>query len=437
MKIFIGMVNITSLMDDYATGFRDLGHDVFTVTKTMDPTQSPNVDLPIPLLVEQKLKKHQAPTRELADHYTKLFLDLAWEKALEADICMFIWESFRPDASDLKILKKLGKKIIIRFCGSEVKEPSVTEQASKHSGYPFVPNTLVTDLAKFEHKLRYLRTCEKYADVILGCSDMSLRPFFRPGYLIFNSEDYKCSKEQKVVPALLHAPSKMEVKRTLLWVNAFQGLQTAGLKFSTRIVQGIPNEELPTEYTKADIYCNSLGIGGRSTWEAMASSCVVLDRTDVSVIDSLKSCFEDNMAGMGLEANEENLQLWLEKTGINKSYEETKLIIHVTPENLVEKLASIILDYPKRVKLSKKSYDYIATFSPKKTCQKILDYTKNPNNLDSKMGTIWKPFFSKVFDDSDLPQEKVDLFNKYNELVKNEKWYKNYITPKKDSRIFF
>ena len=56
MKIFIGMINVGSLMGDYAKGFRDLGHEVFCVQTGESCIQSRDVDLHIPEMVKAQLK---------------------------------------------------------------------------------------------------------------------------------------------------------------------------------------------------------------------------------------------------------------------------------------------------------------------------------------------------------------------------------------------
>ncbi len=433
----MGLANVASLMDDYALGFRELGHEVFTAITSTNTVQSTNVDLNIPQLVEQKLKNNKNKTKELRQRYEEYYLNLAWGKALEADVCIFFWRSFKPDASDLLFLKKLGKKIIIRFCGSEVKDPFVSEQAAKLTGYHFVKKHLPSDIATFVHKIRYLRTCEKVADMVIGSPDMGLRPSYLPAAYIFDSTPFKYKKEQKKNPVLLHAPSNVESKGTYLWLNAFQILNNAGLKFSTRIVQWVPYSEMAREYAQADIFCNSLAIGGRSTWEAMAASCVVVEKTTKVFLKTCQSYFKDTMSGAGLEATDENYRVWLETTGLKVGVDQIDNVIHVTPETVAEELAKIILDYPKRQKLSKKSYELVQEMHPQKVCQKILDYLENPESIDSKMSTLWMSFFAKDFDPSGLPQEKIDLFNKYNGFVKYEKWYKAYVHPRINGKINF
>ena len=114
MKIFIGMQNTGSLMADYGTGFRELGHEVFCVTETSNAIVSDAVDLNIAAAAAARYPGLQAddPKRTA---YVELLRRIAWQKALEADVCMFIWNSFREDASDLLELKNLGKKLVVRF----------------------------------------------------------------------------------------------------------------------------------------------------------------------------------------------------------------------------------------------------------------------------------------------------------------------------------
>ena len=104
MKIFIGMQNTGSLMSDYGAGFRALGHEVFCVTESSSAITSDAVDLNIAHVVNTRFARRQATEQERRAYATNVRRH-AWQKALEADVCMFIWNSFREDASDLPELK--------------------------------------------------------------------------------------------------------------------------------------------------------------------------------------------------------------------------------------------------------------------------------------------------------------------------------------------
>lgn len=64
MKIFMGMHNIGSLMQDYAAGFRALGHEVFCVADSDVAIRNADIDLNIPRLTAAKLARLKQATQE-------------------------------------------------------------------------------------------------------------------------------------------------------------------------------------------------------------------------------------------------------------------------------------------------------------------------------------------------------------------------------------
>ncbi len=429
MKIFIGMINIGSLMGDYAKGFRDLGHEVFSVQTGESCIQSRDVDLNIPEMVQAQLKGQNDPSGKLSKQLKTQFLKLAWEKALEADMCFFIWESFMPDASDIRVLKKMGKKIVVRFCGSEVRDPDVYFQSKDVIKYPYVEYDLDSSIESLEKKLRYLRTCECFADLVICPSEMSLRPIGTRQAFLFDSVKYAKDVQQKEYPILLHAPSKRSVKGTDVWVEVFDVLRSAGLKFGTRIVEGLPHEYMAKEYAASDIFCDSLWIGGRSTWEAMAGSCIPVGRRIEDLAKTRIRFFKEFIRGSGLDNSKENQDLWLKLSGL-EDHVMNRPGVNVTLDTVVEEVAQLILDYPRRQKIAKKCYDYATKkLSPVSACKSILDYIENPNDINSKLTLVHTPFFNKFYTPTDASPEKIALFNKYTNMVRYCPWYKKYVEP--------
>jgi glycosyltransferase involved in cell wall biosynthesis len=277
MKIFIGMNNVASLIGDYTEGFKDLGCEVFSVTRTDHAITSNNVDLNIPVLVNGKMKRENDFSPQAKEKWTKFYNEMAWQKALEADVVFFLWSSFMEDCSDLPLLKKLGKKIIVRFAGSEVRYPPFEREFCKWSGFPYGDNNLREDIDGFKKKLHYIRMVELFADVVIGSAALSLRPSFVNGFGLFSKRDIPQRTVHNEIPIIMHAPSKRLTKGTNDWLVVFDALRANGFKFGLKIIEGIPHEQMLREYSSADIFCNSLIYSGRTAMEAMAAGCVVLD----------------------------------------------------------------------------------------------------------------------------------------------------------------
>ncbi|WP_320172917.1 hypothetical protein [Maridesulfovibrio sp.] len=426
MKIFMGMYNIASLMHDYTAGFQKLGHEVFSVHLGDSPIQSQDVDLCIPHMLAAKQK--EGTTNEDLAIYSDSLLKEAWDKALNSDVCMFFWESFLKDASDIRLLKKMGKKIIIRLCGSEVRIPEISKEAHLFYSSPYTEYMENTP-AIIEKKLRYLRTAELYADLIIGHSDFSLRPASHTHACLFNSDGYAKETRQNEYPIILHAPSKTATKGTGAWLQVFDILRSSGLKFGTKIVQGLPHSQMPEEYASADIFCDSLIYGGRASLEAMAAGCIPVGRGYAATAESYIKNADEFLNNEAIPPTSQNHKLWLKHSGLLENA-INRPGIFVTPENAVQKLAKLIMNFPARLKIAHECYTYATkTMSPENACDKIIAYLNEPEKTEHKMTLIPKVFFNKHFTAEVSSQENKEIYNKYNKMVKYCRWYKKHVTP--------
>ena len=353
-----------------------------------------------------------------------IFYSLHGRKLWKPICVFFIWESFMPDASDIRVLKKMGKKVVVRFCGSEVRDPDVYFQSKDVTNYPYVEYGLDPSIESLEKKLRYLRTCECFADLVICPSEMSLRPIGSRQAFLFDSVKYAKDVQQKEYPILLHAPSNKSVKGTDVWAEVFDILRSAGLKFGTRIIEGLPHEEMPKEYAGADIFCDSLLIGGRSTWEAMAGSCIPVGGGIGELVKPRVRFFKEFIRGGGLDNSKENHDLWLKLSGL-EDHITKRPGVDVTLDTVVDEVAKLILDYPKRQNIAKECYDYATKrLSPVSACKSILDYIEDPDDKINKLTLVHTPFFNKFYTPIDASPEKVALFNKYTSMVRYCPWYK-------------
>lgn len=428
MKIFIGMQNTGSLMADYGTGFRELGHEVFCVTETSNTIVSDAVDLNIAAAAAARYPGLQAddPKRTA---YVELLRRIAWQKALEADVCMFIWNSFREDASDLLELKKLGKKIVVRFCDSEVREPEVEEQAGKQDEMPTSTGYLVRDNYSLHKRLHYLRMAELHADLLIGIARMGLRPsMVSGGWLYAPQQNPLPHPPQRHNPVILHAPSKWASKGTDTLLEILDDLRSLEVKFGFKMVQGIPHEEMAKEFASADIFCNSMQYSGRSVSEALAAGCVVADYG----VEHARKLFDryaaTTMRLLGFSGSDEELRdRWWQHNDIDGFL--TLPTVTLREESAAETLAQLILEYPRRVRLAAEGPAYLAAQrSPARRCQQILDYLADPDADENKMRLFFYPFFSRDF----VPEQdgqRLALYNEGNRMVRDCPWYRRFIHP--------
>lgn len=429
MNIFMGMHNVGSLMDDYTAGFRALGHEVFSVALSENAITSHAVDMNIPRMIAARWGGSKPASKDARETYRRQLLMLAWRKALESDLCFFIWNTFMPDASDLPLLRKAGKKIVIRFCGSEVRDPEAERQAAASGDSTYTEYGLSSDLNELAFKLNYIRMCERYADLLIGGSQLTLRPTSTHGARLFSSAGIPCDPRQREHPVLLHAPSRRSAKGTEIWLRAFDALRARGLKFTVKLAENIPHEAMLHEYAKADIFCNSLFFSGRASWEAMAGGCVVLDRGVGFLGRYIKDNTVRNLRALGKPSTEKNIRWWQAFNEIDRAYEEQP-VVEVTPDSVTEDLAKIIENRPLREELARQGPPYLSEmFSPERTCREILQQVMEPCNSALQARLFWRGFFNLDYAaDNDSP-ERIHLLNRATDIVRDCPWYKKYVVP--------
>lgn len=220
-------------------------------------------------LADQCLNFDQYPP-EKADELRKAFFNEAIEKY---DIFHFHFgETFFPDRSDLEILKKLGKKMIVHHRGSEVRMLS----AAKSFNNPYVRVKRSWPEEKVRSNLEFL---SKYFDQAI-VNDYELwsyvQPYYKKVHVVPHTIDlsqftphYPSLKER---PLIVHAPSRRDTKGTEFVLTAVDKLKKKGLNFEFQLIEGLSHEEALKLYQKATIVIDQLQIGayGHLSIEAMA-----------------------------------------------------------------------------------------------------------------------------------------------------------------------
>ena len=429
MKIFMGMINITSLYEEYRSGFEALGHEVFTAEVYRGPNQKDEpADLPIPDLAEARARQEGQDTPERRAHWKNFYMDMAWQKACEADVCIFLWQTFREDCRDLAQLKAMGKKIIVRFCGSEVRDDHAHAQFGRETGLA-ATETEGAALETLQKKLHYLRMSERYADLTIYSSVLGLRPFYGNGGRLMDTSGILPNTGQRQVPVILHAPSNRLTKGTSEFLLILEALRGLGLRFGTKIVEGLAHEQMLREYVGSDIYCGALYFGGKADDEAMAAGCVVLSpRGRGMTSEEQAEYYAPVLRALGLDASEDNIR-WIDRLQGGVCVAQENPTIAITPENALEELAAVIQDWPRRQRLARQGVAYIKKYyDPAVVCGNILQMLDEPDKLEHRAALAWPAFFRQRYLPPDDPQ-RLALFNKYTTLVSRCPWYAQYITP--------
>lgn len=450
MKIFLGMFNISSLYVEYVKGFRALGHEVFSVDIQWP---SPIIDdsctsMQIHSLIRARLRAENNFSEQRAQHWWNHYYRLAWQKALEADVCLFIWTTFRnSDYQDLAQLKQMGKKVIVRLVGSECRVEEVDKQHAGLNKNGVVEIKGASSLKLMQQRLFYLRSVEKYADLILGASCSSLRPSLQSFFNI-DLDDIAYNPEPNHIPVLLHAPSNNLRKGSPLWQEAFATLKKQGIKFEERIIQGLTHSQFVQEYAKADINCGGIFFGGKAELEAMAGGCLPLAArvmwppAGFSSTASYISYLSDYTSeALGIERGSEDYKTIRRAKGAYchtlSSY--LNLVQSVNPTNLVDVLKYWITNHDKRRAQIYAGRQFVENYcSPQKQCEQILDMVHQPEELSShaQLNNIFDEFFYRHYDPGNS-QDWLNTLNAGNLIVQDCAWYKQYIKPMRRNGLVF
>ena len=173
------------------------------------------------------------------------------------------------------LLKVLGKKIVSAYVGSDIRHISAYSQQFANQ----VPGFMPKGGGSLSSRWRNLRMGELFGDVILSVTNQSglaVRPYMH----FFVPIDLSACKSKVVgrdIPIVVHAPSIRSAKGTdtILW--ALERLRTEGVPFELHLLEGMPNGQVRSELTDADVVIDQLywPLHGKLGVEAMASGCAL------------------------------------------------------------------------------------------------------------------------------------------------------------------
>jgi glycosyltransferase involved in cell wall biosynthesis len=174
--------------------------------------------------------------------------------------------SLLPDLRDLALLKALGKRIVMRFWGSDVRQPRPGD------AYALVDS----EGADFERRRRRLAHIMRYADAVMA--GPNLRDFV-PG-AVYIPPGIELDRYRPVArdPAadgpvtIVHPASSRARKGSEHVVAAAEALRAEGADVELVLVENLPHEEAKRVFARADLAVEQLlsGWHGVSAVEFMA-----------------------------------------------------------------------------------------------------------------------------------------------------------------------
>lgn len=246
------------------------------------------------------------------------------------DVFHFIFgHSFLPDHRDIPILKLKKKKIVVQFCGCDIRcREAIIKEKRKVS---------VCDECNLKcslsEKSRLVNFWENYADAIISHPEYS--QLLTRDYHLFiigiDTQEWKPkSTPQGSKISIVHAPSMAELKGTKYIIEAVNLLKSERKNIEFILLKNLSNEQLKEKLKTADIVVDQVMCGwyGHFAVEAMALGKPVLAYID---------------------------KVWCEKV----KYAQDVPILNTTKENVYENLKKLIDNAQLRNNLGQKSREYV------------------------------------------------------------------------------
>ncbi|HNT55358.1 MAG TPA: glycosyltransferase [Anaerolineaceae bacterium] len=330
MRICVGLTEIAGIAATYAGGFRQLGHEVYSVVTTRNPYY---LDAAYDCVIDdwvgwtgKEVGMAAKARRALARRRTQVRIFETLESRTDLFIFLF-GSSFLPGYADYRRICRSGARLVSVFLGSDIRHWYPFQQEMQALGMeaevrPFIDGIRAREIEGLAIKRRRVQAAERYASLILsqpGNGQLQTRPYRRMTIPLDLSQ-YRCQIPLRRRPRVLHIPSWRVGKGTAEILAAVEALHGAGVEFDFQLVENTPNRQVREMLAAADIVVDELyadTVGVLST-EAMASGCVALVHYPTSYAGVAPDC----------------------------------PAVHITQDTLTDRLREVILDLELRQRLA-------------------------------------------------------------------------------------
>lgn len=293
MRICIGLTDVVNIAATYAQGFRALGHETFTLVWSRRQF-FPDADYD--LVIYQPPRAGQS---KLSANLAMLGRTLQIPQVLQCDVIVLFAPAVLPIHLFYPLLKRLNKRIITCFWGSDVRYWYAFQEEARQLGIldqiaPFVEYARTRSGGSYFDKQRMIQTAERYSNLILSqpdCAQLQTRPYMRT-HVPLDLGLFRCEIPDREIPLVLHAPSVPSAKGSEHVLAAVEQLKAEGVRLEFQRIENMPNPQLRELLTRADILVDelyALTVGSLSA-EAMASGCAVLTRYDAEFSKVPQNC---------------------------------------------------------------------------------------------------------------------------------------------------
>lgn len=257
LKVLHGTIEIANQMHTMTEGLNKLGIDAKALN------YYPNY---LGYKVDYTLNLNSFKDMNEANKETK---NMAAKLISENDVFHFHFgTSLTLDYSDLKLLKELGKKVIMQYWGSDVRMYS---KAIKLNPYIKVKNMNEDEIKRrLELISMYIPDCLVDYELAEYVKDYHSNVHYTR--VAIDLKKYRLIKENCNDKMLIvHAPTSPEIKGTSYILKAVEELKEK-YDFEFTLVQGMPHEQATKIYEKADLIIDQILCGGYGVFaiESMA-----------------------------------------------------------------------------------------------------------------------------------------------------------------------
>lgn len=196
-----------------------------------------------------------------------------------------------PSGLDLLMLRAAGKTVVVHFRGSEVRDAASFRKFSPFNYVDENPSGIFSKFSEpaISQRVDFIRSV---ANAVL-VPDEELQSYVPDSRIVrraIDLDDFAATGPTfNERPLVVHAPSRRAVKGSDYVLAAVKQLQSEGLDFDFRLIEGLPHREAKQLYAEADVVIDQLRIGwfGVLALEGMALGKCVLAYVREDLLESL------------------------------------------------------------------------------------------------------------------------------------------------------
>jgi hypothetical protein len=269
-RIILGPIEIAGYSAGLEAGFRDLGIDAMAIDLDGNPYRYGRGSARPPLVVRLAQRAHAAdraaPSSPVARAWSKaakITMDLfviAWAIA-RFDVFIFSFGSSFLGLHELPLLRRLRKRVIFVFNGSDARPPYI-------DGVRMAPDRAMPmrDCLALTRRMKAsIRRVERFSDAVVAQPAFS-HFFERPVVNFFTVGvpwrdrplEGAGDRRDKLPIRILHSPSDPVVKGSSRVREAIETLRSEGLDLELVELRGVPNEVVLRELTGCDFVIDQI-----------------------------------------------------------------------------------------------------------------------------------------------------------------------------------